>query len=253
RRVAFRSVGMSGDRDLVSALVGKLVHVSSRKDAQQTLASYGERIVGTLGDYLVDQRVPLKARREIPRVLAQIGSQEAANSLFRASASVDEDRVLVQRTLWALNRIRRNNETLTLPSAIVDQHLREEVRLYLRLLVQRAAVGVPSDDSRRLLVRALSERMLQCRERIFRRLALLCPPRDILRAYRGLINPSTRVRAQSMEYLETILSAEHKTLLAPLLDDAPEAERVRRAALSLRLDHPSLEETLRALAKTGDR
>jgi hypothetical protein len=254
RRVAFRSVGMSGDRDLVSALVGKLVHASSRKDAQQALASYGERIVGTLGDYLVDQRVLLKARREIPEVLVQIKSQEAANSLFRATVSVDEDRVLLQRTLWALNRIRRNNETLVLSSATVGQHLQEEVRLYLRLLVQRGAVGEPSDDSaRRLLVRALSERMVQCRERIFRRLALLYPPRDILRAYRGLINPSTRVRAQSMEYLEIILSIEHKTLLAPLLDDAPEGERVRRAALSLKLDHQSLEETLRALAKTGDR
>ena len=115
-------------------------------------------------------------------------------------------------------------------------------------------MGEPTDDAaRRLLARALGERIVQCRERIFRRLALLYPAPDILRARRGLVSLSARVRAQSMEYLETILSVEHKTLLAPLLDDAPEGERARRAALSLKLAPPTLGETLRVLAKAEDR
>ncbi|MCI0720448.1 MAG: hypothetical protein L0338_15985, partial [Acidobacteria bacterium] len=253
RRAAFRSVSLSGEREFVAVLIAKLVGVKSRKDAQQALASYGERVVGTLGDYLADPRAPLKARREIPWVLTQIGTQEAANSLFRATASVGEDRVLLQRTLWALNRIRRNNETVALPAEAVDEHLQEEIRLYLDLLVQRGTVGEPADDpARRLLVRVLGERIVQCRERIFRRLALLYPPRDILRAHRGLVSLSARVRAQSIEYLETILSAEHKTLFAFLLDDAPEGERARRAALSLKVAHPTLGETLRVLAEGGD-
>src|SRR5262249_49337933 len=81
-------------------------------------------------------------------------------------------------------------------------------------------------------------------------LALTYPPRDMLRAHRGLIAPNPRVRAQSMEFLEAFLSHQHKFLLRPLFDDAPEAERAASSATLLGLPRPTLAALVSEL--TGD-
>src|SRR5262249_56210877 len=78
------------------------------------------------------------------------------------------------------------------------------------------------------------------RARLFRRLALLYPPTEILRARRALIGPSRRLRAQAREYMEAVLSARHAAVLTPLLADVPDQDRYRLAAAGPRLAGPSL-------------
>jgi HEAT repeat protein len=239
RHAAYQSLPLLGSRESIALLVGRLAWSRDRKEARDALAAFGSRAVGTLGDYLADAGVPLGVRREIPRVLATIGGQDALFSLVRG-ARERGDAVLMQRTLWAMTRIRKQNEDVVVPLSIVDPQVREEVGTYLRLLVRRSATEGSSVPGVRLLRQALGERVAQSRERIFRRLALTYPPRDMLRAHRGLIAPSPRVRAQSMEFLETVLSPRHKFLLGPLFDDAPEAERAARGATLLGVPRPTL-------------
>ncbi|MGH9160773.1 MAG: hypothetical protein ACRD2X_12425, partial [Vicinamibacteraceae bacterium] len=186
RRASFRLVASTQQRSYVPALVARLEHARQRKDAREALASYGTLIVGTLGDYLVDRRSPLRIRREIPRVLAAVGGQDAVHSLLRAA----DDRncaVLLERTLWALNRVRKNDPGLFLPRATITRQLHDDVDIYLRLMIHRAPLRTMTDGPAvRLLNRVVTERLERGRELIFRRLALLYPPRDILRARRGL-------------------------------------------------------------------
>ena len=252
RRAAYRSLGLSGQPETVSLLVARLVRAQDRPVVREALAAYGARIVGVLGDYLADPRTPLRSRREIPRVLAGLGTQDAAHSLLRAAGDVN-DQTLVQRTLWALDRIRKRDPTVTLPIAVVERQLRDEAKLYGRLLVWRGA-NLDSDHAggARLVTRALDERLLQCRERLFRRLGLLYPPREMLRAHRALNSANARVQAQSIEFLDTVLAADHRTLLAALLAHVPEGERPWVAAARLGRPIPSPSELLCELGRSED-
>jgi hypothetical protein len=61
--------------------------------------------------------------------------------------------------------------------------------------------------------------MDQALDRIFRRLALLYPPRDIYAAYRGLLSEDRRQRGNAVEYLDNALAPEHRLIVAPFIDD----------------------------------
>src|SRR6185436_10668116 len=129
RHAAYRSLALAGRRDAVPLLIGRLAWLRDRLFAREALAAYGDRIVGALGDDLADPRTPFRCRREIPRVLADIGTQDAAHALLRAAADTG-DPTLMQRTLWALDRIRKRDATVTLPPAVVDRHLGDDTAAY---------------------------------------------------------------------------------------------------------------------------
>ncbi|MPZ20483.1 MAG: hypothetical protein GEV06_21605 [Luteitalea sp.] len=252
RRASFRLVAATQERSYVPALVARLEHTRQRKDARDALASFGSLIVGTLGDYLADRRSSLKVRREIPRVLATIGSQDAVHSLLRVADDRDCP-ILLQRTLWALNRVRKSDVSLFLPRATIARQLHDDVDVYLRLMIHRAPLsGMTNGPDVRLLHRAVTERLERAHELIFRRLALLYPPRDILRARRGLDSSDTRLRTQAREYLDSILTIDDRWMLAPLVGEEAEAERVRAAAFRLQLEPPSLLQVLRTLLASRD-
>jgi ATP/ADP translocase/HEAT repeat protein len=252
RRAAFTSLAQAGERESVPLLVGRLAWPRDRADVRQALVTYGDRIVGTLGDALDDPHVPLAARREIPRVLALIGTQAAAFSLLRGIGH-PRDVVLLQRTFWGLTRIRKNDDRIALPEPFARARIHEEVDVYLRILVQGARVAdLPEGGARRLLARALAERLTQSRERVFRGLALLYAPRDLLRAHRGLISRNPRIRAQSLEFLDTVLLTADREVVRPLLDQGPEEDRVRRAASRVGLAGAPASAVLRELCASGD-
>jgi HEAT repeat protein len=253
RRAAFTSLAVAGERESVPLFVGRLGWPRDRADARAALVRYGDRIAGMLGDSLDDPQLPLRSRREIPRVLALIGTQTAAFSLLRGT-SRPRDPVLLQRTFWALTRIRKADDRVVLPEPIARRHVRDEVAVYLRLLVQgHAAAQLAAGPARSLLTRGLGERLAQSRELVFRGLALLYPPRDVLRAHRGFVSPNPRIRAQSLEYLETALLSRDLEAVRPLLDTSPEGERVRRAAVRLGLADAPLSAILRELGSSEDR
>src|SRR5262249_53399972 len=85
REAAYRSLALSAGRESVPLLVGRLAWPQHRAFAREVLVALGGRIVGALGDDLADPGTPARVRREIPRVLADIGGQHAAHGLLRAA------------------------------------------------------------------------------------------------------------------------------------------------------------------------
>ncbi|MGH9163858.1 MAG: hypothetical protein ACRD2X_28230, partial [Vicinamibacteraceae bacterium] len=61
-----------------------------------------------------------------------------------------------------------------------------------------------------------------------------------------------RLRTQAREYLDSILTIDDRWMLAPLVGEEAEAERVRAAALRLQLEPPSLLQVLRTLLAARD-
>jgi len=78
---ALQSAARLKKREFVPLIVRRLAHPSLARAAAKTLAAYGDRIVGTLRDYLCDTGEDLKVRQAIPDILAQVGGQRAADPL----------------------------------------------------------------------------------------------------------------------------------------------------------------------------
>ena len=78
--------------------------------AMDALAAYGERIVGTLGDVLLDTTTPTAVRRQIPRVLRKIPIQRTVDILFQAYT--EEDLLVRTAALKSLNRLREADSKL---------------------------------------------------------------------------------------------------------------------------------------------
>jgi AAA family ATP:ADP antiporter len=227
RREAVVSCGKVQLREFIPALIARLQDRGTREAARSALAGFGNRVVGTLGDWLDDDTVSIAIRRELPLVLAAVATQESANELLRAG--LPEDPLLLLRLLKAQNKIRVRNPAVEFPRLAVREALQHEVDTYLQLSrhldVWRAE---PPSRGQELLRGSLDDRLDATLDRIFRRLGLLYPAREVFLGYRAFAGSSRRTRAQALEYLEALLLPEDRRLLVPLLD----ASHDRRALLT---------------------
>jgi ATP:ADP antiporter, AAA family len=229
RNAALVAAGRAGRRTLVPKLIELLQDRLARSAARQGLAAFGDRVVGTLGDYLADGSVPLAIRRELPRVLRDIGTPEAARALLRCRDRSDVR--LAYRVLKALNRIRVLDPRFEFPRDQVGEDLEHDVRSWMFAFVHYRSCPIGGlRTAERLLCIALNERMDQALNRVFRRLGLLYRPDEVHAAYRGVLSADPRTRGSALEYLETALEPEHAALLLPLVDDSGDEKRLELAA-----------------------
>jgi hypothetical protein len=122
----------------------------------------------------------------------------------------------------------------------VRDELRGDVRELQERRSQRASLAAAtSPDLFGLLPRALDEAIAHARERVFRRLALLYPAREMLRAHRGLISGDERIGAFALEYLEATLTPDDRDEILPVL---------RASELTVR----AADDVLRSLASDDD-
>jgi hypothetical protein len=250
RRTALRAAGAAGRREHVLRLIDALGHKETGRAARAGLVAFGDRVVGTLGDYLSDASVELDLRWEIPYVLSDVGTQEAVNALFRARDR--SDLRLSYRILKASNRIRAANARIQFPHAMVTEDLERDAREYARALVHHRSGGnEAATPAERLLGIALRERMEQGLTRVFRRLGLLYPPTEILAAYRGVTSSTPKLYGNAVEYLENALQAHHRGLVLPLVEPSEDA-RLTFVAGRYNLGPMPYGESLAALLKGDD-
>jgi hypothetical protein len=98
----------------------------------------------------------------------------------------------------------------------------------------------------------MAEKVDQALERLFRRMALVYPPREMRLAYVGVKGGDLRVRAQSIEYMESILLPDDRRVVLPLIDTTPEDERVNNASSVFRMKSLPLADSIRDIASGND-
>jgi ATP/ADP translocase len=202
------------ERHAVPVLLANLSG-AMREAVRNTLVQLGDDAVGILGDTLADARVPLRVRRDVAVVLGRIATPAALAQLWRVPRS--DARQLQGVVLRSLDAARKAGLPVLLDETAVRQDIEADlVEFDLRRRQAAALVDEPSAEVR-LLVRALAEAASQARERVFRRLALIYPAREMLRAHRGLTSPEDRIRAFALQYLEASLTQTDRDLLLPVL------------------------------------
>lgn len=251
RRAALRSAGPVQRRNHIPALLEALRARRTRDAARDGLAAWGDRAVGTLGDYLCDSTVAHEIRHAIPLVLTDISTQEAVNALLRCREARDVR--LRYRVLKALNRVRASGAAVTFPRAQVTQDIEIDARSGMFAYVHYRACPVGgTSGAERLFCLALNERVDQSLNRVFRRLALLYPAEEILASYRGVTSEDARARGSALEFLENALAPDHRALVLPMVDDSGDEGRLRFAEQRFGLRYESFDESLRDIISGED-
>ena len=249
-RHAMRAVGTLRKRKLAGRLIERLADPALAADAVEALARFGDRVVGTLRDHLVDPETTAEVRRGLPQVLQQIGSLAAHQVLIESL--LDPDVEVRYRIISALNKLQDLHPTWPVDRRMLETVLGAEVLGHLRSYQVLGTLGKALSDAGPV-VAPMQTALEQELERIFRLLKLLYPHQDLHSAYVGVQSTNPVIHDNALEFLENILPPELRTLLVPLLDSAIDTpQRVELAHRVLGARPPSETEAVRLLLRSDD-
>ena len=236
-------------RASLDSLLRLLANSRLRSVAIEGLASYGERIVGTLGDVLLDTTMPMPVRKQIPRILRRIPHQRSVDVLLQSL--VEKDLALRAATLKNLNVLREENPKLNYGKDSLQQLILEEIRYYYEMSAALSPLREQGDGTAiRILVTSLEARLRATLERLFRLLGLRYPPKEIYAAYLAMNRRKSDEYTAAIEFLDNVLDRELKRLILPLLDE--ESGVAQRGRELFGLAEKQVPSALRQLINSGD-
>jgi hypothetical protein len=248
------SLGKMRDREFLPRLVKMLSDHRYRAEARPALANFGDRIIGTLNDYLLDPAVDMSIRRNIPRVLKLIPTQQTVEVLSGTLGKLNPE--LKMSVLRALNSLRTQHPNLTFSQEHVENALNEEVKTYYEVYqVAQFYIDEEKDNQtpgKILLKRAITEKLDKSKEKMFRLLALEYPPGDIYNAYLGIQSGKKTIRASGIEFLENLLHKDAREMLMPIVDETSPADVINRSKRLFKIKIASKEEGLQYLIRGND-
>jgi AAA family ATP:ADP antiporter len=215
KRQAILSAGAAGHRELVPFLIPLLSEAESAPDARMTLREYGPRILGTLADTLRDPTEDIEVRRSIPLVLAYVPDQTSVDILL--DGLFDYDGLVRYRAIRALGKLRLVDPSLHFDPKKVITGIREDGEKTLRF--QQAQVSLyPEDGSKDLLLQLLKDKFERGKDRVFRLLALLLPPRAAMGSIIVIREGDRLATAKVIELLDNLLPGKLKDVVLPLIE-----------------------------------
>ncbi len=261
-RAAVRAAGSTQSDEFLYTLVAHLNTKYVRKTARDALAMYGEAQIPMFIDRLNDPTENQYIRLSIPGVLARIGTQAAAKAL--QDNLVQDNIHLRHECIRSLNRLRNEYEDLRLDRSQLDENLLEEARTYyftLEILQQQVdgrdsvASRFASENfprARKLLVRALEERLDRNLEIIFRLLGLRYVPEDMKNAYMQVTGLKMDLRADAIEFLDNVLDQKLKRVVLPMVETPNVDVKLEHGRELFSHDPPSGEYCLQMLLEGDD-
>lgn len=214
-REAIDAVGKLGKRTFLPRVVDRLADPQLKDVAVIALAAFGDRVVGTLRDYVSDRATPIDVRREIPAVLFLIDTPSAQAAL--TAGVLDRDAVVRYRAITALNKLAQAHPERSMDVTTVQTVLAAEIISHYRSQQLMGTVG-PHDDAGDPVLQQIRTASGREEERIFRLLKILYPDYDLHSAYVGLQSTDPIVYDNALEFLETILAPPLRAVLVPLFD-----------------------------------
>jgi ATP/ADP translocase/HEAT repeat protein len=223
---AMRSAGRTGDREFVPRLLERVSDRRFRKGAREALSTYGDRVTGTLSDYICDVSYDFAARSNLCRVLRQIPTQHSVDTLISILDVVEP--AMKYHAIKALNYLRANYPRLRFHHEALGDALVEETESYYTILQILSLEDRVDNQAERLLRRALEEKVDENLERIFRLLGLTYSQKDMHGAYLGIISNRKQLYASAVEFLDNVLKKEVKKYLFPIVDPISMDLRIRK-------------------------
>jgi AAA family ATP:ADP antiporter len=250
-KAAILAASRLSKRIFVGRIIERMQEPALVSTAVDALAAFGDRIVGTLRDTLIDPEMPADVRREIPTVLQAIGSRAAQTVL--TESVLDKDVVLRYRCIAALNKLGQLHPDRPVNRKIIESVLGSEILGHYRSYQVMGTLTRSLSDSAEPVRQGLRESMEKETERIFRLLKMLYPEHDLHSAYVGLQSTDPVVHDNAIEFIDTILPPEMRAVLVPLIDrDVSIRDRIQRADQLLGSTIGGREEAVEVLIQSTD-
>jgi AAA family ATP:ADP antiporter len=243
-REAVRSAGALKKYSVATTLLEHLSRDGLSDVAAETLAKFGDPIVGLVGGRLGDSSFPIVARRAIPAILASIGTPAAAQVLL--DNLLETDTTVRSQVVSALNKIHQVHPEIELDTQLLETVLAAEIMGHYRSYQILESLRIPGNGDESV-TRALGESIQQELERIFRLLGLLYPHLDLHSAYFGVQSNNVTVYDNALEFLENVLKSQLRGVLVPLLDG--KVSHKERAGVAERYVRAKVENREQAVAE----
>jgi AAA family ATP:ADP antiporter len=229
-REAMRTAGIVGYSEAVPLLIARLADKSLRRDSRLALLSFGDSVLPELVRRLSDSEESSRIRVRIPKTLAMTGKQDAADALIQRFHRYGYHFDFA--ILKALNRMRVNSPHIVIEPDVIRAAITRERQEYDKLkMVNISRTANPPDHAAfSVLFRAVNERLVERRERIFRLLGLIYPAHDIYSVYYNY-RAKPELRPAAIEFLDNILDIELKQTLIPVLEEP--ADRQNSSPISM--------------------
>jgi ATP/ADP translocase len=229
-KYAIESAAKIKRREHVPALIYKLYNPLTREDASAALEKYGERIVGTLSDYLGDSDEEVGLRQEVASVLARIPVQDSAD--FLAWELAEDNKDMDPGLIDALDRIRSGEPDIQVQEEIIKTKIFKEIKRYYQVLFK--FYDTKSKVKKGKMSEKLSENLTASMMNIFKLLGLIYSHEDIFRAYQNIRTAAKDSIDYAVELLDNILPKDIRDVVFPLIEDLPLEERVKRCRILLK-------------------
>jgi AAA family ATP:ADP antiporter len=248
---AIGAVGSLKKRTMTGELIDRLAEPALNEKIITALADFGDRIVGTLRDYLTDHEMRADIRREIPKVLEAIGTRAAQTVLIESV--LDRDVIVRYHTIAALNRLGQAHPERSIDRKLIESVLAAEIMGHYRSYQVLGTLGGAIDDPSNPIQHGLNESMEKETERIFRLLKILYPQYDLHSAYVGLQSDDPVVHDNAVEFMDSVLPPEVRSLIIPLFDrDVSVADRIATANRMLGARLGGREDAIEVMALSED-
>jgi ATP:ADP antiporter, AAA family len=193
----------------------------------------------------------------LPSTIARFGSQRAAGLLLDR-VETERDGLVRYKCIRALQRL-VTEQGIFLDRVRVERLAQGNLLEHFRLLGLRAAFegAPPGSATALLLLRLLDDKVKQSLERAFRFLQIAHPREEIERVLTASRSPDRRVRANAVEFLDTLLARRDQRPLSALLrvacEDVSLQQRRDLAAPLVPFPAPrDAAQALDALSRDGD-
>jgi HEAT repeat protein len=221
---AVESAGKLRRKELVPFIVRHLNNPFIQRVAQNALVGYGEKIIGTLRDYLGDTKEDLSLRKAIPDIIAQVSSQRAANILTLELKKKNKD--VESEIIAAIYKMKSKNPKLDFDDMIVLPEIMEKIKESHEILVE-------IDELMRgkrieTLAKNLENDLDRSIRRIFELLSLIYPYEDMIKAYQNICSGTRKAMDYSLELLDNTVKREIMEVLLPLIEDIPLEDKARK-------------------------
>jgi len=195
--------------------------------------------------------MPAEVRREIPKVLEEIGTRSAQGVL--TESVLDRDVIIRYHTIAALNRLGQAHPDRATDRKLIESVLAAEIMGHYRSYQVLGTLAGVLNDAANPIEHGLRESMEKETERIFRLLKILYPQYDMHSAYVGLQSSDPVVHDNAVEFMDSVLPPEVRALVIPLFDrDVTTHERIVIANKMLGASLGDREEAIEVMALSDD-
>jgi ATP/ADP translocase/HEAT repeat protein len=247
-RKTLDSIEQLKDQPFLPALLNKLKDSDHGKAVQQVFAAYREDAYDYLKKAFFNPSVEREVQKKIPGVFLSVSDRSSVEHLIDLLEHPDP--VMRYHVIKVLNKLKNKYQKLLADHAKIRAVLKEEARQYFELLAIKSYQR--TDIPNNILVTALTEKMDQSVERLFRLAGLIHDQQDLYGSYLALRSGDKKSQDISIEFMDNILKQGVKEFLWPVIDMKEEEERLKKGRQLFNLPLSNFEDSMKRLLRGDD-